>query len=104
MVRLARPTGDEDMNATRQEVYAAIDDEREYQQIRWNEHTTVSGGHHPPEAWIVYMENYLAEAKQILSRGEQQEAYLEAMHILRKVTALGVAAMEDHGAPLREWT
>ena len=80
----------------REDVYKLIDGEREYQSQRWNENTTSTGGKHStPEEWITYMEDYLAEAKHILSREASPDAYSKAMGIIRKVTTLGVAAMEQ---------
>jgi hypothetical protein len=86
----------------RQDVYATIDSERAYQAYRWNENTTTSKGFHSFSEWIAYMEDYLAEAKHILARSAKQDAYGQVAHIIRKVTAMGVAAMEEHGAPRRE--
>lgn len=86
---------------TRQEVYAAIDSERAYQQQRWNEKTTTSKGFHSFSEWFAYMEDYIAEAKHILARTAKQDAELPVQNIMRKVVAMGVAAMEDHGAPPR---
>jgi len=83
-------------------VYEALTSEREYQKSRWNETTTTSGGHHSFSEWIAYMEDYIAEAKHILARTARQDAYPQVAHIMRKVTAMGVAAMEEHGAPRRE--
>ena len=86
----------------REEVYELIDGERTYQESRWNPDTTKSEGHHhTPEEWITYMEDYLAEAKHILSRESQEIAYMKAMACIRKVTALGVAAMEEINTPPR---
>jgi len=80
----------------REDVYKLIDGEREYQNERWKEDKMPSGTHvHTPEEWIVYMEDYLDEAKHILSRNEAPECYKPAMEIIRKVTAMGVAAMEQ---------
>jgi hypothetical protein len=80
----------------RKDVYKLIDGEREYQDKKWNGTTTTSEGRHQsPEEWIVYMEDYLSEAKHILSREATQIANLKAMEIIRKVTAMGVAAMEQ---------
>jgi hypothetical protein len=80
----------------REDVYKLIDGEREYQNIRWIEDKMPSGTHvHTPEEWIIYMEDYLAEAKHILSRNEAPACYVKAMEIIRKVTAMGVAAMEQ---------
>jgi hypothetical protein len=81
---------------SREDVYKLIDDERDYQDLRWNRETTSSEGVHTPEQWIVYMEDYLAEAKHILSRQATQVADPQAMEIIRKVTAMGVCAMEQH--------
>jgi len=79
----------------REEVYYLIDGEREYQDLKWSPETTLSGGHHySPEEWITYMEDYLSEAKHALSRESHLTAYKRAMCCIRKVTALGVAAME----------
>ena len=86
----------------REEVYKLIDGEREYQEQKWNPETTLSEGNHSsPEDWITYMEDYLAEAKHILSRESQLIAYKKAMSCIRKVTALGVAAMEQIETPPR---
>jgi hypothetical protein len=81
----------------REDVYKLIDGEREYQNQRWINDQMPSGTHvHTPEEWIVYMEDYLAEAKHILSRNEAPGCYKEAMDIIRKVTAMGIAAMEQN--------
>jgi hypothetical protein len=88
--------------ASRAEVFAAIDGERAYQQTRWNEKTTTSKGEHSLSEWIAYMEDYLREAKQILAREARQNAYPKVLPIMRKVVTMGVAAMEQHGAPQRE--
>lgn len=80
----------------REDVYKLIDGERDYQNERWNVNTTETGGRHDdPMAWIGFMEDYLAEAKHILSRNSKQVSYPLAMDIIRKVTGMGVAAMEQ---------
>lgn len=87
----------------RSQVYKLIDGERDYQDKKWNDDTTISGGrHYQPEEWITYMEDYLAEAKHVLSRKPAQISIPEAMGIIRKVTALGVNAMEHIDTPPRE--
>jgi hypothetical protein len=88
--------------ATRAQVYIALDSERAYQAERWNRDTTSTAGEHESLAdWIMFMENYLHEAKNIMSRQPEPDATKKALHTLRKVTALGVAAMESLGAPVR---
>ena len=79
----------------REDVYKLIDGERDYQDSRWNRDTTSSNGIHTSEQWIMYMEDYLNEAKHILSRQATQVADPQAMEIIRKVTAMGVCAMEQ---------
>ena len=83
----------------RSDVYAALDSEREYQR-KW-EVESESKGLHSIEEFFLYIEDYVSEAKHILSRESIQAARPKALHIMRKVTALGVAAMEQHGAPKR---
>jgi hypothetical protein len=86
----------------REDVYKLIDGEREYQNDRWKEDVVPSGTHiHTPEEWIAYMEDYLTEAKHILSRNGIPDSYPHAMGIIRKVTAMGVAAMEQIETPAR---
>ena len=87
----------------RQEVYKAINSERNYQDQLWNESTTETEGKHSVTEWFVYAQNYCSEALHILSRKPDPEATEEAKHILRKVGAIMVAAMEEHGVELREF-
>jgi len=87
--------------STREEVYKAIDSERDYQESRWNKDTTVSENIHSFEDWIMYMEDYLAEAKHLLSREARQDADPQCCNIMRKVVSMGVNALEQHGAPHR---
>jgi hypothetical protein len=87
----------------RAEVYKLIDGERDYQDKRWSVDTTDSGGKHSsPVEWVAFMEDYLAEAKHILSRNSVSVSYPKAMDIIRKVTALGVASMEQIETPARK--
>lgn len=79
----------------RSEVYKLIDGERDYQDKIWNDKTTVTGGIHSPEEWFMYIENYVNEAKHLLSRKPLQIAKPEAMSIMRKVGAMAVCAMEQ---------
>jgi hypothetical protein len=90
----------------RSEVYAALDSERAYQDQRWTASNTKGSPdqkrQHSIEEWITYMEDYLSDAKHILSREEYPACDERAVQIMRKVTAMGVACMENHGAPRRE--
>ena len=83
--------------STRQEVYAALDSERAYQDEKW-------GGHlHEAESWVLFIEHYAMFARikactLDFADPENLRAYLDD---IRKLTTLGVACMEQHGAPLR---
>jgi len=85
--------------ATRQEVYAAIDGERRYQDALWDDYS--SPNKQTVEAWLVYMQDYLTEAMHIISRGADSTAKPKALASIRKITAMGVACMEQNGAPER---
>lgn len=87
------------MKATRAKVYAAIDSERDYQDARWG--STESKGLHSISEFIAYCDDYLLEAKHILARKPMVAAYPEALPIIRKVAAMLVSCMEQHGAVLR---
>lgn len=92
-----------EMAATRRMVYGAIDTERAYQE-KWD--TAESSGKHETGAFILFMEEYLSEARRLESTlesgGNTPEHEGEtALDFVRKVTALGVACMEQNGAPFR---
>lgn len=76
----------------REHVYEAIDSERDYQDRRWPGHT-----HSIPD-YILFMEDYLAEARHMVSRSNNEASALDT---IRKVAALAVVCMEEHGAPVR---
>ncbi len=78
---------------TRQEVYEAIDTERDYQDKQWNGHT------HEVGAYLTLLRTYLREAEESWSRSDGDRA---ALHSIRKIAAIAVHTMEEHGAPIRE--
>lgn len=84
----------------RSKVYEAIDGERAYQEARWHEGTTPSCGKHTATEFILFMEHYLEGARKLAST--TAEGNTEVLDFVRKVTALGVACMEENGAPRRE--
>jgi GDP-D-mannose dehydratase len=81
------------MTATRDEVFAAIDRERAHQRRKW--------GHvnHSVQAWLLVLEDELAEAKRDWVRTGKDEA---ALRELVQVAACAVAALEEHGVFERE--
>lgn len=91
------------MGATRSEVYAALDGERAYQETRKvNEGSTSYNGSHTPEEFLIYMNDYLAEANHVAARVWGEDCKPRILDVLRKVTALGVACMEENGVVPRE--
>lgn len=90
------------MKTSRVEVYVAIDGERRYQDERWKDDFVSGGVHqHSVTEWLVYIQDYTLEAMKIVSRESDPQASEKALHIIRKIAAMGVAAMEQLGAPLR---
>lgn len=85
----------------RSEVYEAIDTERDYQDQRWNENTTTTGGIHTVATWLTFIRTYVREAEEIVSRNGEPKASQQALHTIRKIAGMAVACMEQHGAPHR---
>lgn len=82
---------------TRKEVYRMIDKERDYQNERVSE-VMFSDALHSVSDWILFMEHCLTSAK----KASHDLKSAKAMGYIRKVTALGVAAMEHNLTPERE--
>lgn len=91
----------EPARASRAEVFAALDSERAYQDAKGVETSGVPHVH-SVEEFALYMDDYMTELKHVLSRVWGAEGPKQALHIVRKVTALGVSCMETNGAPPRE--
>jgi len=83
----------------RHEVYGLIEDERYYQDHarKDNERETRSDSEKSVADFILYIEHTLNRAKLAIYQLDE----LEAMANIRKLTALGVAAMETHETPPR---
>ncbi len=81
-------------------VWLALLEERAYQEERWGGCT--SQGKHTVTEFLVFMRDYIEEAMHHVSRNEEPAAARVALHAIRKVTAMGVACMEQHDAPRRE--
>jgi hypothetical protein len=86
----------------RRDVYAAIDSERDYQEDRWGK-TASSGrlgnGDRTIDEFVLYMVGYANRLANFASISDDAAAKLECV---RKLTTLGVACMEQHGAPPRQ--
>jgi len=86
----------------RKNVYKLIDEERAYQDTRWNPDTTETGGKHSPAEWLVYIQSYLTEAIEMASRLPDPLSSRMVLHNIRKITAMGVACMEQNKTESRE--
>lgn len=79
----------------REEVYRCLDGERDYQDSKAP--TSETGGNHTIVEFAYYMEGYMADMKQVASHTWGPEATTKCLDILRKITAMGVACMEQNG-------
>ena len=80
----------------REAAIAAVEGERDYQLNKWGpkDATKNSIGD-----FLTYLSDYLGQAQYQLTRHENGREL--ALHTIRKITALGLAAMEAHGARTR---
>ena len=80
--------------ATRQEVFSVIGDERVFQDRKWG---TVEQHPHEVGSWLTIMRKLLRDAEDAF---QSQRGDVGALDEVRKVVAVGVACMEQHG-PVR---
>ncbi len=78
----------------RNTVYELIDGERAYQEQRWER----PKHNHSATEYLVYIRHYVGKAFERVSTEDGEGGALEC---IRKIAALAVAAMEEHGAPPR---
>lgn len=86
-------------------VYAALETERQYQIKRWGVRQADGSFREVPhsvEDFVLYMEDYLHEARHQLSRLPEPEARDVALDTLRKVVTMGIACFEQHGVQRRD--
>jgi len=89
------------MSTSRDAVYRAIDSERDYQDDRWGD--SLSGGRpgngeRSVDEFALYIIGY---ANDLLVNASHFGKQGDKLDIIRKITTLGVACMEQHGAPHR---
>lgn len=80
-------------------VFEVVKKERAYQKALWG--PTEEGGEHSIAEFLVYIRDYTEEALHIQSRIAAPKCTEQSLHIVRKITALAFACMEQHGAPER---
>jgi hypothetical protein len=83
--------------AHRAEVYAAVNEERDHQIKKFG-----MFGKRPVPEYLVAMDVYIKRAlKEAADEVENPKTFQKALVSIRKITAIGVACMEEHGAPRR---
>jgi len=88
----------------RTQIYEAINEERDYQK-GWEDSTlTDSEGKHSIQEFLTFIRSYTNEALEIGCRKPDPISNEFGLHILRKIAALAVAAMEQHGVNHRSIT
>ena len=85
---------------TMDEAFDAIRVERQYQDRLWTE--AASEGDHTVAEWILFMQNYLREAEDIVCRKAAPQCDEDALHIVRKVAGMAVCCMEQNGVRWRD--
>ena len=88
--------------ASRDDVFRAINTERSYQDSRWGD--SLSGGRpgngeRSVDEFALYIIGY---ANDLLVNASHFGDQADKLDIIRKIAGLGVACMEQHGAPRRE--
>lgn len=88
----------------RDEVYAAIDGERAYQDNLW---TIEEDGQDVPNPltigeFVLLLEEYAAQARKLWAGEKKPEG--KTLDVMRKCAAIAVHCMEQHGAPPRAAT
>lgn len=78
---------------TREEVYKLIDGERDYQESLWPVNPLQEG------EFISLLQDYVNQARAIWVR--EPKPCQQTMGMIRKIAAIAVNAMEQHGAPAR---
>ncbi len=84
----------------REEVYKAIDIERDYQDKRF---PIVNGFSASPEGFLLVIEELLTQARASVTQGKLPPlgTGAEIQQFIRKIGATAVRSMEQHGVPAR---
>lgn len=90
------------LNTKRAKVYLAIQGERDYQDSLGPDRVSVPRHKHEICEEIVMMRQYLNKAEQEWTSNPGKIGDEKTLHQIRKVTAMGVRCLENHGAPERK--
>jgi len=82
-------------------VFDRVAEEREYQDILWG--STMCEGKHSITEMLVYIRDYVEEGLHIMSREPSPQSDKKVLPNIRKIAAMAVATMQQHGAPARDF-
>jgi hypothetical protein len=85
-----------------QTAFDALKEERDYQDALWG--PTETRGDHNNLEMLTYIRSYAEQGLEALSRKADVVAQPESQHIMRKIGALAVAAMQQNGVVRRDST
>lgn len=91
------------MSYGRQAIFDAISQERDYQDSKWTADVTRTAGKHSIHEYMSFISDYAAEANWAFCRLPAPHCDHIAIHTMRKIAALAVACMEQHGVLTREF-
>ena len=83
------------MKLSRKKVYKLVNEERDYQNDKW--HITDQSEYKVSD-WLTMIKKYLNDAENATFNVNKDEA----MNAIKKITSLGVAAMEQMGCKTRK--
>lgn len=83
-----------------EKAFEAIRGEVKYQDELWGNEP--SGGIHSVVEWILFIQNYLREAEEVVSRKPSPKCDEEALHVMRKIATMAVRCMEQNGILFRD--
>ena len=82
----------------REDVFTLINGERAYQDSKWDTGRPLSDQKTPVAAWLLYIEEHLNQAKAMIYYLREDQS----LEQVRKITALGVACMENNNTEARK--
>ncbi|QNH71516.1 hypothetical protein PP938_gp038 [Rhizobium phage AF3] len=84
-------------NALFNRAVEAVREEYVYAAEKWNIATTPTRGEHSTTEYLVYIDDYLREAKTFVTRNADPHANQLALDALRKIANLAITAMIQNG-------
>ncbi len=84
---------------TRKEVYKLIDGERDYQDALLPDRREPKGTPHSVGDYLTMLRSYMHKADEAWTYNAGDTA---ALDVIRKIGAIAIHCMEDHGAPERK--